>query len=357
MRSVDSVLSGTSTGPSCSSYCSDTCCSITVASASRCSGWARSGPLVIRTSAREDREDELAETEVQQRDDRDHHEHEDHDDEEVGDQLLLGRVDDLAELGDHLAVERGRCSCVPRSPSRAGRGRLCCPTRCSPRPGRLSRLAVDLLCLQGTRDLNPQPSVLETDALPVELVPSDGLPRAACRAVSGHAEAWGKPPRRESTHVTVGPPKAPTAAAHTLATCAEGPPFSPEGAPAPALHRVDAARDAARARRSATASTCPTSLVSEWPPQLTRGRREGLVPLPAPLRRRAVGAPHRGRRTTPGARGRRGRRRATAARWLEIQVDPSGYAARFGGITAFTDLVLDAVRDASATAPASGWPS
>jgi len=36
-------------------------------------------------------------------------------------------------------------------------------------------------------------------------------------------------------------------------------------------------------------------------------------------------------------------------RWLEIQVDPSGYAAKFGGITAFTELVLDAVRDASAT--------
>jgi adenosine deaminase len=34
-------------------------------------------------------------------------------------------------------------------------------------------------------------------------------------------------------------------------------------------------------------------------------------------------------------------------RWLEIQVDPSGYAARFGGITAFTDLVLDCMRDAS----------
>ena len=29
----------------------------------------------------------------------------DHD--EVGDQLLLGRVDDLAQLGDHLPVERG----------------------------------------------------------------------------------------------------------------------------------------------------------------------------------------------------------------------------------------------------------
>jgi len=39
---------------------------------------------------------------------------------------------------------------------------------------------------------------------------------------------------------------------------------------------------------------------------------------------------------------------ADGSRWLEIQVDPSGYAVKFGGITAFTDLVLDAVRDASA---------
>lgn len=33
--------------------------------------------------------------------------------------------------------------------------------------------------------------------------------------------------------------------------------------------------------------------------------------------------------------------------WTEMQVDPSGYGARFGGISAFTDLVLDCVRDAS----------
>lgn len=33
---------------------------------------------------------------------------------------------------------------------------------------------------------------------------------------------------------------------------------------------------------------------------------------------------------------------AEGSRWLEIQVDPSGYAARFGGISAFTELVLDA---------------
>jgi adenosine deaminase len=35
------------------------------------------------------------------------------------------------------------------------------------------------------------------------------------------------------------------------------------------------------------------------------------------------------------------------SRWLELQVDPSGYAAKFGGITAFIDLVLDAAREAS----------
>ncbi|HYH34148.1 MAG TPA: adenosine deaminase, partial [Nocardioides sp.] len=39
--------------------------------------------------------------------------------------------------------------------------------------------------------------------------------------------------------------------------------------------------------------------------------------------------------------------RADGSGWLEIQVDPSGYAARFGGITPFTDLVLDAATQAS----------
>jgi adenosine deaminase len=38
---------------------------------------------------------------------------------------------------------------------------------------------------------------------------------------------------------------------------------------------------------------------------------------------------------------------AEGSQWLEIQVDPSGYGARFGGITAFTDLVLDAARAAA----------
>jgi len=34
---------------------------------------------------------------------------------------------------------------------------------------------------------------------------------------------------------------------------------------------------------------------------------------------------------------------AEGSRWLEIQVDPSGYASTFGGLTPFTELVLDAV--------------
>ncbi len=40
---------------------------------------------------------------------------------------------------------------------------------------------------------------------------------------------------------------------------------------------------------------------------------------------------------------------AEGSRWMEIQVDPSGYAATFGGITAFLELALDAASAASAT--------
>ncbi|MGI8887947.1 MAG: adenosine deaminase [Nocardioidaceae bacterium] len=40
---------------------------------------------------------------------------------------------------------------------------------------------------------------------------------------------------------------------------------------------------------------------------------------------------------------------AEGSRWLELQVDPSGYAGYFGGITAFTELVLDAAEQATAS--------
>ena len=52
----------------------------------------------------------------------------------------------------------------------------------------------------------------------------------------------------------------------------------------------------------------PDALVERVAAAAVGGRREGLVPLPAALRRGAVGAAHRGRRTPAGARGRRGRR-------------------------------------------------
>jgi adenosine deaminase len=42
--------------------------------------------------------------------------------------------------------------------------------------------------------------------------------------------------------------------------------------------------------------------------------------------------------------------RADGSGWLEIQVDPSGYAARFGGLTPMVDLVLDAAERAAACA-------
>ena len=47
--------------------------------------------------------------------------------------------------------------------------------------------------------------------------------------------------------------------------------------------------------------------------------------------------------TCTGLSGRSPRTRAPKGRgWLELQADPSGYAARYGGITAFTELLLDA---------------
>ena len=78
------------------------------------------------------------------------------------------------------------------------------------------------------------------------------------------------------------------------------PAHAAQGAPAPALHRVDAARDAARARRARrhpAARRAGRGLAAA----AVGGRREGLVPLPAALRRRPVGAAHRGRRTPAGA--------------------------------------------------------
>ncbi len=91
----------------------------------------------------------------------------------------------------------------------------------------------------------------------------------------------------------------------------------------------------------------PDSLVSGWPPRLSAADEKGWFRF-----QRLYDVARSVLRTEDDVR----RLVLEAAqddvadggRWLEIQVDPSGYAARFGGITAFTDLVLDAVASASA---------
>ncbi|MCD4533521.1 adenosine deaminase [Nocardioides sp. cx-169] len=90
----------------------------------------------------------------------------------------------------------------------------------------------------------------------------------------------------------------------------------------------------------------PESLVSQWPPRLSAADEKGWFRF-----QRLYDVARSVLRTEADVR-RLVREAAEddvadGGRWLEIQVDPSGYAARFGGITAFTDLVLDAVRDAS----------
>ena len=90
----------------------------------------------------------------------------------------------------------------------------------------------------------------------------------------------------------------------------------------------------------------PDQLVSQWPPELSAADEKGwfrfqrlydvarsVLRTEGDVRRLVLEAAEDDVRDGGG--------------WLEIQVDPSGYAARFGGITAFTDLVLDAVRSAS----------
>ena len=93
--------------------------------------------------------------------------------------------------------------------------------------------------------------------------------------------------------------------------------------------------------------TLPDQLVEDWPPQLSAADEKGWFRF-----QRLYDVARSVLRTEDDVR--RVVREAAeddvadGGRWLEIQVDPSGYGARFGGITAFTDLVLDAVREASA---------
>ena len=90
----------------------------------------------------------------------------------------------------------------------------------------------------------------------------------------------------------------------------------------------------------------PDALVDDWPPQLSAADEKGWFRFQRlyDIARSVLRTEDDVRRLVREAAEDD---RADGGRWLEIQVDPSGYAARFGGITAFTDLVLDAVADAA----------
>jgi adenosine deaminase len=91
----------------------------------------------------------------------------------------------------------------------------------------------------------------------------------------------------------------------------------------------------------------PDALVEDWPPRLSAADEKGWFRFQRlyDVARSVLRTPDDVRRLVLEAAEDDV---VDGGRWLEIQVDPSGYAARFGGITAFTDLVLDAVREASA---------
>ena len=90
----------------------------------------------------------------------------------------------------------------------------------------------------------------------------------------------------------------------------------------------------------------PDALVEDWPPQLSAADEKGWFRFQRlyDVARSVLRKPDDVRRLVREAAEDDA---AEGGRWLEIQVDPSGYAARFGGITAFIELVLDAVTEAS----------
>jgi adenosine deaminase len=93
----------------------------------------------------------------------------------------------------------------------------------------------------------------------------------------------------------------------------------------------------------------PPALTEEWPPQLSTADERGwfrfqrlydtarsVLRTPDDLHRLVLEIAED--------------ERAEGSGWLELQADPSGFAARYGGITAFTELLLDAAEKAARAA-------
>ncbi|MEY9215150.1 adenosine deaminase [Thermobifida halotolerans] len=91
----------------------------------------------------------------------------------------------------------------------------------------------------------------------------------------------------------------------------------------------------------------PHALVEEWPPKLRATDERGWFRFQRlyDIARSVLQAPDDLYRLLLETAEDE---RAAGTGWLEIQVDPGGYASRFGGLTATLELVLDAARQAEA---------
>jgi adenosine deaminase len=94
----------------------------------------------------------------------------------------------------------------------------------------------------------------------------------------------------------------------------------------------------------------PESLAQDWPPQLSAADERGWFRFQRlyDIARSVVRTPSSVQRLIAEAVADE---RAEGSGWLELQIDPSGYAHRFGGLTPTLELVLEA---AAAAAQASG---
>jgi adenosine deaminase len=90
----------------------------------------------------------------------------------------------------------------------------------------------------------------------------------------------------------------------------------------------------------------PESLAEEWPPRLSAADERGWFRFQRlyDIARSVVRTPADVRRLIAEAAEDE---RAEGSGWLELQVDPSGYAHRFGGLTPVLELVLESARAAA----------
>ncbi len=91
----------------------------------------------------------------------------------------------------------------------------------------------------------------------------------------------------------------------------------------------------------------PEALTDSWPPRLSAADERGWFRFQRlyDIARSVIRRPGHIRRLL---RETAEDERSEGSGWLEIQVDPSGYAAHFGGLTPVVELVLDAAREAAA---------